>query len=1025
MLRCVVVGVVAVVLAACGGGGDPIEDYYPVIPDPTGEPQAVFAGEVTTATAGELVAGPAATGMVGDLFLRNDRATFIISAPARVIGVVPQGGNLIDAVLRDGSGPLVEDHFGELGLLYVLGRTCEHDSIEVIRDGAGGGVAAIRARGHTGNNDFINFRGFGLFTVEDEVDPDIDDGVECATTYVLAPGSTTLQTYFTLYNPGDREVRGPFGTIADIGGVSEQWGNGRGFERLTLSASSFSTSAPLDYTLFQAPGVAYGILPRDPTPAASSAYLIAGASVFLFGNPSLLDILDDTKYFLHLPAKKGYLQAIEVAIGRDAEDIDSVWRTGKGEALIGVGGTVTWSTGGAAIGARVGVYRDAGGDGAIDDPVGDTPGDAIVSYLDVAADGTFSGLVPSGPGLLLRAEVKDQGRSPAMVASDAVSLVIPAPVRIDYSIVDDATGNPIPGRILVVGDHLAFPDQRVFETYDRVPLVVQQVHAIRGSTSLGADPDPALFLPSGGTYRIYASRGTEWSYASQPITGTADETIELRLRHLMPTPGYLGTDWHIHQVGSPDSPVPSDERVRGAVSAGVEMFAITDHDFVADLQPVVEQLEVEDQLRVVPGIEVTPFAYGHFISWPLEPDPSSPNRGAIDWARGMAGFAMTPGEIFSAMRDRGGQLVLITHPRATSGLGEFQAFFDRAKLTYDYSVRTIFGDFAGAPVPNSFLRLPDASLWDDTFNTLEVWNGFRCGSNTQCSGIDTDGDGVRENSQLDRVLRDWFNMLSLGKVVTPLGNTDTHTNVIDPVGGPRTYVRVSDDSGAALASGASVDEVNATLTGATPRDIVITDGPMIEVTAAGAPAIGATLAATGGTITLEVRLTSPDWAAIDTLELFANATPDIVPNNQTRTAMTPLKCWTSRDVGMLDPADPCANAPIEPEPLAMPLVSVPGAAGFRRYEATVTITIDAADIVNRTGATGQDAWLVLRVRGDRGIFPLMPLDTLDATTLPVILAGDPAAIAAAMDGKGPIATAFTGAIFVDFDGGGYRAPFAP
>jgi predicted metal-dependent phosphoesterase TrpH len=37
--------------------------------------------------------------------------------------------------------------------------------------------------------------------------------------------------------------------------------------------------------------------------------------------------------------------------------------------------------------------------------------------------------------------------------------------------------------------------------------------------------------------------------------------------------------------------------VRSAVSAGIEMFAVTDHDFVDDLQPVVEELEVADVLR--------------------------------------------------------------------------------------------------------------------------------------------------------------------------------------------------------------------------------------------------------------------------------------------------------------------------------------------------------------------------------------------------------------------------------------------
>jgi hypothetical protein len=1008
-----------VLLAACGGGGDPIEDYYPELPEPTGDAQVVFAGEITQANQNELVTGPAATGLAGDLFIRNDKAAFIISAPTRVIGVVPQGGNVIDVVLRDASGQLVPDHFGELALLYVLGRTCEHDSVEIIRDGTKGGIAAIRAHGHSGNDDFLNIKGIGLFNVETEIDPDIDDGVECATTYVLAPGATTLQVYFTMYNPTDDNVQGPMGTLADTGGTTESWGNLRGFERLSLSLDAFSNSAPLDYTVYQGPGVSYGIVPRDPVPVASSAYLIAGVSIFLFGNDSLLDILDSEQYYLHLDAKKGLLQAVDLVVGRDAEDIDVAWRTGKGEALTAVGGTVAWSGGGAPAGARVGIYRDDNGNGQIDDPaVPDTiGGDLIISYMDVAADGTFAGQAPAG-NLLLRAEVKNQGRSAASPAGAQVALTIPSPVRLDFSIVDDQTNMEIPGRLLVVGDHTAYPDRRVFETYDRQPGIVDQRHSIRGSSTLGSDPDPAFYLPAGGDYRVYASRGTEWSAASQPFSATADGEVTLRLRHVAPATGYLSTEWHVHHVGSPDSPVPADERVKSAVSAGVEMFAITDHDYIADLQPLAEQMAIDDLVRILPGIEVTPFAYGHFNAWPMEVDNASPNKGAIDWARGMTGFAMTPGEIYAAMRERGARMVQVNHPRG-SGFSEFQSFFDRANLTYDYTNRTIFGDFAGASVPNDFLRLPGVSLWDDTFNGLEVWNGF--------GTKDSDADGTLEIQSLDRVMRDWFNMLSLGMVVTPLGNSDTHNSVIDPVGMPRTYVRVPDDSAAGLQSGASVEPVLGALTGITARDVIITDGPLIEVTSAGDPAIGQTVAASGGTVTLQVTLTSPEWAEIDTLEVFANSTPDIVGPNDL-TALTPLHCWTTRNLGTLDPADRCVAAPIAPESITIPLTTLPGPGAFKRYQTTITVSLDVADIAlaTRAGATGQDAWLVFRVRGNRGLFPVMTQQiTVDAAMLAVLLAGDPDELATELQGKGVTARAFTGPIFVDFDGGGYRAPFAP
>ena len=1008
---------------ACGGDGGGLADHYPDLPDATGGPQEVFAGQVTAAS--ELVTGPAQSGLVGDFFIKNDRVSFIVQAPTRVIGVLPQGGNLVDAVLTSGGQQIVEDHFGELGLFYLLGRTCEPDEIEIVRDGSKGGVAAIRAVGKSGNNDFINIKGIGALRVDAGVDPDLDDSIECATTYILAPGSTTLEVHHSLYNAGSDTISGPLGTMADTGGNTSPWSNGRGFEKVDISALlTLGSPQPIDYVLYQGPGVAYGLIPRHDVPTEHAQATVAGVSILLNGNSSILDVLQAEKYYLKLESGKGLRQQYDVVVGRDGAAIDEVFRRG---AVRPFSGRVDLSDGMPAAGARVGVYLDGNGNGQIDAPEVDADAngqadDPIVTYLDVAADGTFSGSVASDTGgnLLARAEIKNVGRSQAMPIADTLSFTVAAPIQVDYQIVDDANGSPIPARLLVVGQHPAFPDLRVFETADRADGIVAQVHAIRGTTvDLGDGVDPPLYLPGGGTYRIYASRGTEWSVASQPVTGTANVDLEFRLRQVNPTPGYLSSDWHVHQVGSPDSNVLSDERIRSAVSAGTEVFAVTDHDYVADLQPLVEQMNVQRLVRAMPGIEVTPFAYGHYNAWPMIPDHSSASGGAIDWARGAAeGLAMLPSEIYAAMRERGAQMIQVNHPRGT-GFTAFQAAFSRANVKYDFTQRTIFGDYQNADTPYEWLRLPEESLWSDQFNGLEVWNGF--------SVADSNDDGVRELRSLDTILRDWFNMLSLGFFVTPAGNSDTHTAIAEPVGMPRTYVRVADDSPDALANGSVVDAILATQLGAngTPRDIVVTNGPMLDVRAGIQPALGRTVAGTAGLVTLTVTITSPEWAAIDTLEVFANSTPDPVTAPNSPTLLVPHQCWTTRNLGSLAASDPCRQASVAPEAMNVQLVTVGGGNSHRRYEATVTVTLDAQDIVNRAGATGTDAWLVFRVRGDTGIFPLLPNGAITDATRAALLGGDPAQIRAALAGLGVPASAFTTPVFVDFDGGGYRAPFAP
>ncbi|MCE9576326.1 MAG: CehA/McbA family metallohydrolase [Deltaproteobacteria bacterium] len=996
-----------VAFAACGGSDSPsIDDFYPTLP-PTGGATGAFA---RAATASDLLTGPAAQGLVGDLVIGNDKARFIVQATGRTIGVVPPGGNLIDAALVNADGSqATEDHFGELSMVYKLGRTCDHQSLEIVRDGSKGGPAVIRAVGVTTANDYVDMKGIPAIPVDGDVDPDVDDHLECATTYVLSPGKDTLEVYWTLFNGTKDHAEGPMGSLADTGGVVDVWGSGRGFEKLGIEAlANLSAKSAIDFAVYQGPGVAYGLVPRHAAANVPNAqFAIAGVSIVLFGADSLIDLVDRKNRYLVLDPNQGKTEQMDVVVARDAGGADAHFREVAGQATSDIAGTVTFGGAAPAV-ARVGVYNDLDGNGAIDDT------DTIVSYFDTDATGHYAGKIPTAGNHLVRAEVKDVGRSPVAPAAATVDLSVPAPVKLDYTVLDDETSQPIPARLIVIGDHAAFPDMRVFSDSDRLPGMVASIHAAYGTTTdLGDGADPAFTVPAGATYRVYASRGTEWSVASTKVTATAPQSLTFKLRHTVPTDKYVATEWHVHQVGSPDSNVASDVRVRSAVSAGVEEFAVTDHDYVSDLEPIVEDLKLTDRVRVISGVETTPFAYGHFMAWPMNLDPASPSHGAVDWGRGMPGFSMVPEEIFAAMREKGAQCVQINHPRGKPGIGNFQSFFDRANLQFDYGNRSIFGDFANAEVPNELLRLPGASLWSDTFNTLEVWNGFEM--------IDSDTDGRREISKLDRVLADWFNFLSMGLVLTPTGSSDTHTVFGDAMGMPRTMVRVSDDSPAALASGAIVDDTMMTLTGARARDIVVTNGPMITVTSANVSAIGSVVTAQSNSVTLHVTVTSPDWAEIDTLEVFANATP---PSPAAVTALVPHQCWTSRDPASIAATDPCAKATLAPAPMTVTAVSVGG--GFSRWEASLDVTIDAADLATRTGATGTDAWLVFRARGDKAIFPILFDDVVTSTTLPVLVDGTNAgAVDGALRGHGVPATAFTAPVFVDFDGGGYRAPFAP
>ena len=99
-----------------------------------------------------------------------------------------------------------------------------------------------------------------------------------------------------------------------------------------------------------------------------------------------------------------------------------------------------------------------------------------------------------------------------------------------------------------------------------------------------------------------------------------------------------------------------------------------------------------------------------------------------------------------------------------------------------------------------------------------------------------------------------------------------------------------------------------------------------------------------------------------------------------------------------------------------------GGAGAARLHAVVDASLVVADVAahERVGARGRDFWLLARVTGLTGLWPVIP-QAVDPTGIPVadLVAGTP------LVGQGGPALAFTNPVFVDVDGGGWRAPFAP
>ncbi|MDB4970774.1 MAG: hypothetical protein JWN44_6463 [Myxococcales bacterium] len=970
-------------LASMGAGcnnGSPLDGALPDLP-PEGGAALAAAGRLDGANYDqERVTGPASQGLVGDYFMRNDKVRIVVQAPNRAIGPCPFGGNVIDA---DRLVAPAGDQLGEVSLFLQLGRTIAFDRAEVVRDGKKGGPAVLRFFGHDAKNDFIDVPGLGGFAlaVQDDYRADIDLKVQAAVTYILMPGESKLRMIYTLYNGSGGDERTTWGTLSDTGARIEAFHVGAGFGESEISEVVSGGLPPGPYAIFLGDNIGYGIIPIDDLGAP---FPVAGVDVEIYGVTELSDALGDKGQTLAIPKNGTVTREIDFVVGTDGADVSA-------QSLVARKATVIPFSGTTEPGARVAVSDGAG---------------KAVTVATAGSDGKYAGALPDGD-YQIQAEGDGYRRSPAQPlalhgSAATTDLPVPASAPLSFTIRDTA-GTPIPGKVSVVGAPPNAPDRRFRETTkDPLPYGVAGWALSRAGDSARNDQwdHPIALAP--GQYRVVISRGPEWSRFDQLITLPAGGMkVDAVLDHVAPTPGYVACDFHQHTYISPDAPVPPSDRVMSYLADGVDFISSSEHDVHFDYQPLLDSLGVRGLLDSAIGVETTPWDYGHFIGWPLTVDPMSPNGGALDWAGGEMGLNLTPADIFAGLRKSGARVVQVNHPRAPDGaFSNFQQNFDRAGLSFDFGARVFGANVAAAPLSAAVLGLPEgAPLFSDKFDSVEVYNGFHLAAVA----------GERVDALVDANMRDWMNFISFGFTPTAVGDSDSHQWYSVPAGLPRTLVAVPDDSFAALQGGVA-DDVAATVSGMAPRDVIVTNGPFLKMTVDGM-GIGRTVAHAGaGPLSIHVEVTTASWVPVDTVEIFANNTFDVPVPKGTTPTMSPVLCFTVRSPATARCAGALGGA------RALTVTTAGGKS---------TISIDITDVTadqilarQRAGAMGKDLWFVARAFGDVGMFPTIPAGIDKTVPVAELIAGN-------LAGRGVAALAFTNPIYVDVDGNGWRAPFAP
>lgn len=786
-------GALAFPFAACSGDDDPRDLTTRLAPG------QVRAGVITKES--ELIGGVTAEGKLGDYKLYNSEIAVIVEQPGPSDGYGIYGGMIVDADVIRPPGVAGESRFGEALTVYNL-RTPKGLRAEVVNDGRDGKAAIVRVHAEDAEFSLI------ASLLGESSAP---KGLVITIDYVLEPDSNALKVVSKIRNPQSERIH-----VGDhylgflMGDGLLQFLVERGFDvpETPGGRSPYYAAAgdEVSYSFFSTDG--------EFTPVISFDGFLLGTKPKFFIDPG-----DEYDTELYVVVGSGDLMTHERAHRKImlADELEP-------DEVTPVRGVVRDAEGKVVPRAFVHVrsadkkqYR---------------------LRLRTTVDGTFDAELEPGdyvftatvPGHDASADV-----AVSLPTSAPVELSLPASGKLVVLAGEGPEGTALPVKLMAVRTPAVEPFPASFgmpkgaRGYERIEFLEP------GRQTLDLPP---------GEWKVVVARGPEYELVEQTVTVVAGEeaVLEAPMLRSVDSTGWLCGDFHIHTQYSPDSDDVADHKVRAFGAEGLEVAAITDHGYLADLGPVVERLGYGRFVRTIVGEEVSTIHIGHINRYPVVQDFTMANKGAIDW------YKLTGPEIFAAMRDNpANPLVQVNHPRSGSYGGGF-----------------IKGYFSGVGLDSDDFSVKNERDWSVDFDAMEV-------ANTGSPDY-----------------RDWFAFLDRGMKKLATGNSDSHVAIHDVVGYPRNCVHVGNDNLAEFDESAFM--------GAMRKGRVVVSGGYFVELGAGELRLGDTVqssALVDGKLPMQVRVQAPSWLGAATLEIVVNGqvvitreVPETLSREATRIAET-------------------------------------------------------------------------------------------------------------------------------------------
>jgi hypothetical protein len=566
------------------------------------------------------------------------------------------------------------------------------------------------------------------------------------------------------------------------------------------------------------------------------------------------------------------------------------------------------------------------------------------SHTVTAADGSFTVklqaladpfAVPSMYQLTVNAESRGTGFAGPLSVDPGTLFFGPTAIpdivlsdtgTVSFAVTDSTTALPTAAKLTFVGtdgtpdpdfgnQFLTRRDFSLIQPNGPFPLPVggsgNLSNATAGTPALNfqtdADGVGTLELPP-GDYMVYASRGLEYTIDSQSITVASGDitNVSLAIERVVDTSGYISMDFHVHSGKSFDSSLPLVDRVASYLAEGVEVMVSTDHDYITDYAPIIDNLELGAEINSIIGNELTggipvpadptqdgtvfPEGIGHWNAWPLTvitnnrrngapPDEFITPGTAIDRLRGMDSLVFTGttpdtagiGEWLAAIQ--AGQpgtlgaglppdddVVMFNHPRAgfagTVVIGMFNSLSNPGGNPelggYDPTLPITAHPNAGLFTPSLYNKAMVGPAGTDTdalsFDAIELMNGGDLGGFTA-------------------VHDDWCSLVKQGFHKTATAVSDSHRLVMENAGFGRSFVKSSTDDPAAI----DEDELTVNVKA---MNLSGTSGPFIRFSVEDDnlmdKQMGETAVSTGKKVVIKIRVEAAPWIPVEEVRIYRN-----------------------------------------------------------------------------------------------------------------------------------------------------------